>query len=311
MRALMVYNPFATSTSDITRDQIVEKLKTVCDLTLQPTSGRNDAIEISRTAQVQGFDLVIAYGGDGTVNEIANGLLHSGANPNGPRLAALPGGNANVFARNLEYSSDPLEAADQLVAAIKTNSTQLVGVGSVKTESIDRWFLFNAGLGIDAEVLMAMDERRQNGKRATDFAYTLIAGRKLVSALKDRSANISLRTPVGELSSPLHFALIINVAPWIYLGSRPLTLTPDATHDKALSVFAPTSFSLRSLSKLFRDVVQNQNFDSREDVFALADQKTFSLLATTPTWLQVDGEVLAQVTEVSVSHIDNALTVYA
>lgn len=307
----MVYNPFATSTSITTRDQIAEKLKQVCELSLQPTTGRNDAIEIARTAQVQGYDLVIAYGGDGTVNEVANGLLHSGANPDGPRLAALPGGNANVFARNLEYSPDPLQATDQLVDAIRADRTRLVGVGSVKTGNMDRWFLFNAGLGIDAEVLMAMDERRAHGKRATDFAYTLIAGRKVVAALKERSANIALRSETGALSSPLHFALIINVAPWIYLGSRPLTLTPDATHEKALSIFAPMNFSIRSLSKLFRDVVQNQNLGSHEDVLAISDQKSFSLVAATPTWLQVDGEVLEQVTEVSVSHTGNALRVFA
>jgi len=311
MRALLVYNPFATSTSESTRDQIAQKLQTVCYLTIQPTTGRNNAIEIARTAQSQGFDIVIGYGGDGTVNELANGLLQHGPNPNGPRLAALPGGNANVFARNLEYSAEPLEAAEQLAQAISSNRTRIVGVGSVKTSEFNRWFLFNAGLGIDAEVLMAMDERRQNGKRATDFAYTLIAGRKLISALKDRNPNITLRSTSGDLSEPLHFALIINVAPWIYLGARPLTLTPSATHDKALSVFAPKNMSLISFSKIVKGIVANQNLDSHSDVLALADQKDFSFLMNVPTWLQVDGEVLSQVNEVSISHTKNALTVYA
>jgi diacylglycerol kinase family enzyme len=311
MRALLVYNPFATSTSESTRDQIAEKLESVCELTLQPTTGRNAAIEIARSAKDRGFEIVIGYGGDGTVNELANGLLHQGPNPNGPRLAALPGGNANVFARNLNYSADPLEAADQLTKAIASNHTRVVGVGSVTTQDMSRWFLFNAGLGIDAEVLMAMDERRQNGKRASDLAYTLIAGRKLVSALKDRNPHITLRSVEGEFSAPLHFALIINVAPWIYLGARPLTLTPGATHDKALSVFAPKNLSLLSFSKIVRGIAMNQDLDSQDNVFALADQNNFSLRAQTPTWLQVDGEVLSQVKEVAVSHTKNALTVYA
>jgi len=311
MRALLVYNPFATSTSESTRDQIAERLRTVCNLNIQPTTGRSDAIEIARTAQAEGYEIVIGYGGDGTVNELANGLLHQGPNPSGPRLAALPGGNANVFARNLEYSSDPIEAAEQLSQAITSNRTRVVGVGTVATSEINRWFLFNAGLGIDAEVLKAMDERRQHGKRASDWAYTLIVGRKLVRALKDRNPNITLRSSAGELSELLHFALIINVAPWIYLGSRPLTLTPDATHDKALSVFAPTNMSLLSVSKIVRDIVGNQNPDSQSNVLALSDQDDFSFLMKTPTWLQVDGEVLSQVTEVSITHTKNALTVYA
>lgn len=307
----MVYNPFATTTDESTRDQIASRLESICELTLQPTSGRNHAIDIARKAQNAGFEIVIGYGGDGTVNELANGLLHNGPNPSGPKLAALPGGNANVFARNLNYSADPLQATEQLVQAISANRTRVVGVGSIAASDLNRWFLFNAGLGIDAEVLRAMDQRRKTGKRASDFAYTLIAGRSLVLALKNKNANIKLRSVTGEISAPLHFALIINVAPWTYLGSRPLTLTPDATHEKALSVFAPTSFSIRSLGKIFRDIAQNQNFDSHEDVFSLADQKTFSLIADLPTWLQVDGEVLSQVTQVAVSHTDNALTVYA
>lgn len=307
----MVYNPFATTTDESTRDQIASRLESICELTLQPTSGRNHAIDIARKAQNAGFEIVIGYGGDGTVNELANGLLHNGPNPSGPKLAALPGGNANVFARNLNYSADPLQATEQLVQAISANRTRVVGVGSIAASDLNRWFLFNAGLGIDAEVLRAMDQRRKTGKRASDFAYTLIAGRSLVLALKNKNANIKLRSVTGEISAPLHFALIINVAPWTYLGSRPLTLTPDATHEKALSVFAPTSFSIRSLGKIFRDIAQNQNFDSHEDVFSLADQKTFSLIADLPTWLQVDGEVLSQVTQVTVSHTDNALTVYA
>jgi len=311
MRALLVYNPFATSTNETTRDQIAQKLQRVCDLTMQPTTSRNNAIEIAHTAQSQGFDIVIGYGGDGTVNELANGLLQQGPNPNGPRLAALPGGNANVFARNLEYSAEPLEAAEQLAQAILSNRTRVVGVGSVTTSEMNRWFLFNAGLGIDAEVLLTMDERRQSGKRVSDLAYTLIAGRKLVSVLKDRNPNITLRSKTGELSDPLHFALIINVAPWIYLGARPLTLTPSATHDKALSIFAPKNMSLISFSKIVRGIVANQNLDSHGDVLALADQKDFSFLMKTPTWLQVDGEVLSQVSQVAITHTENALTVYA
>ena len=101
------------------------------------------------------------------------------------------------------------------------------------------------------------------------------------------------------------------MAPWIYLGSRALTLTPHATHEKALSVFAATNLSLLSFSKIVKGIAQNQNMDSHTDVLALADQKDFSFLTNTPTWLQVDGEVLAQVTEVTIRHIENALTVYA
>jgi diacylglycerol kinase family enzyme len=148
MRALLVANTFATSTDDTIQARVVGELSKHLDVTVINTSARNDAIEIASTAQQSGYELVIGLGGDGTVNELANGLLLNGPNPAGPLLAAIPGGNGNVFARNMGLSENPMEATTQILNAITEKNFQEIGVGRIATNNISRWFLFNAGIGL-------------------------------------------------------------------------------------------------------------------------------------------------------------------
>lgn len=96
-------NTFATTTDEAIRKVVSTTLSGKLDLTVVHTESRNDATQIAKTAQARGYALVIGLGGDGTLNELANGLLASGPNPQGPILAAIPGGNANVFARNMGF----------------------------------------------------------------------------------------------------------------------------------------------------------------------------------------------------------------
>ena len=311
MRSLLVFNPFATSTNDATKKQIVEQLSDQLDLTVHPTTSRGEATQIATNATLQGFDVIIGYGGDGTMNEIANGLLHNGPNISGPILGALPGGNANVFARNLEFSANPIEATQQLVDSINNQRTKTIGVGRLDTDELTRWFLFNSGFGIDAAVLAKMDERRQNGKRVTDNMYTALAIQELLAESAQRDTSISLRTPSDEEFDDLRFALVINLAPWIYIGERPITLTPNATMDKALSVYALADLSVSGLVQLARNLFGKRVPETNNRQLALADQKSVTFESKKPLWVQVDGEALSKVTRVQMSHVANALRVFA
>ena len=136
MRALLVVNTFATTTNARIQAEISRVLSEVFDLTVVNTAGRNDAIDIARAAQGQGYEIVIGLGGDGTLNEIANGLLNDGPNPAGPILAAIPGGNGNVFIRNMGMSKNPMTATQQLISAVTNNQIRTIGVGKISTENI-------------------------------------------------------------------------------------------------------------------------------------------------------------------------------
>lgn len=311
MRALLVANTFATTTDSAIQDQVVNELSKSLDLSIINTSARNDAIEIAQSAQQDGFDLVIGLGGDGTVNEIANGLLLGGPNPEGPLIAAIPGGNGNVFARNMGLSEAPLEATAQILNALATKNYKSIGVGKIATNNISRWFLFNAGIGLDAAVIAEMETRRAGGKVVSDAAYAALALRELFARTNRRHGSLSLVSESGEVHRDAHFALIVNLAPWAYLGSKPLNPLPLASHDTALDVYAPTSLSVPAVLRLARRAIAGKSAENERNVIALLDQKQIHIQSDRPLWIQVDGDIVTQSTELTATHVPNALRVIA
>jgi diacylglycerol kinase family enzyme len=311
MRTLLVANTFATSTDDAIQARVVNELSKHLDITTVNTSARNDAIEIARSAQQQGFELVIGLGGDGTVNEIANGLLLDGPNPEGPLLAAIPGGNGNVFARNMGLSENPMEATAQILNAINNQKFQEIGVGRIATNNISRWFLFNAGIGLDAAVLAEMEVRRASGKAVSDFAYATLALRELFARTNRKHGSLSLVSDSGEVQRNAHFALIVNLAPWAYLGSKALNPLPAASHHTALDVYAPTSLAVSSVLRLASRAIAGKSAENDRNVIALTNQKQVHIQAEIPLWIQVDGDVIAQSTELTATHVPIALKVLA
>ncbi|MEN9716935.1 MAG: hypothetical protein RLZZ483_910 [Actinomycetota bacterium] len=311
MRTLLVANTFATSTDDAIQARVVNELSKHLDITTVNTSARNDAIEIARSAQQQGFELVIGLGGDGTVNEIANGLLLDGPNPEGPLLAAIPGGNGNVFARNMGLSENPMEATAQILNAINNQKFQEIGVGRIATNNISRWFLFNAGIGLDAAVLAEMEVRRASGKAVSDFAYATLALRELFARTDRKHGSLSLVSDSGEVQRNAHFALIVNLAPWAYLGSKALNPLPAASHHTALDVYAPTSLAVSSVLRLASRAIAGKSAENDRNVIALTNQKQVHIQAEIPLWIQVDGDVIAQSTELTATHVPIALRVLA
>ena len=311
MRALLVANTFATTTDDAIQSLVVSELSKHLDLTVLNTSARNDAIEIAKLAQQQGFELVIGLGGDGTVNEIANGLLLNGPNPDGPLLAAIPGGNGNVFARNMGLSENPLEATAQILNALKARNFKNIGVGKIATNNISRWFLFNAGIGLDAAVLAEMEARRASGKLVSDTAYAFLALRELFAKTDRKHAALNLVSSAGEVHTDVYFALIVNLAPWAYLGSKPLNPLPLARHETALDVYAPTSLSMSAILRLARLALAGKSAENDNQVIALVNQKQVHINADRPLWIQVDGDVVTQSTELTATHVPNALRVLA
>src|SRR6058998_3785027 len=120
MRALLVVNPKATATSARVRDVLARALGSDLKVDLAETERRGHAIELGHRASVEGYDLVVTLGGDGTVNEVINGILRdSMPRTDQPALAVIPGGSTNVFHRALGIPRDPVEATGSLLDALK------------------------------------------------------------------------------------------------------------------------------------------------------------------------------------------------
>jgi len=172
VRALLIVNPHATSTTQLRRDVIVRALSSAVELEVVQTRYRGHATSLAAAARTDGFGLVLTLGGDGTVNEAVNGILGDGAANHAaaagnaasvPALAALPGGNANVFTRAVGLPADPVDATGQVLQALAEGRYRHVGLGLAG----ERFFTFNAGLGLDAEVVRAVDGHRARGRAAT------------------------------------------------------------------------------------------------------------------------------------------------
>ena len=154
MKLLLVVNPSASSVTARTRIVIQKALSADHRLEVAATSRRGHATRLAQSAAHDGFDLVVVLGGDGTLNEVANGLAGTET-----ALAALPGGSTNVFARTIGLPDDPVEATGSLLDALEAGSTQRIGLGVMN----DRYFLFHAGIGFDAAVVEQVEHSRSFG----------------------------------------------------------------------------------------------------------------------------------------------------
>jgi diacylglycerol kinase family enzyme len=271
------------------------------------TKQRGHAIELGAQAAEAGYDLVVALGGDGTVNEVVNGLLAAGPSPDLPAFAAVPGGSTNVFSRALGYSADPIEATSELLDALRDGRTRQIALGHTG----DRWFTFNAGLGLDAEVVRRVDERRMAGHRATNALYVRSAVHRYYFGTDRRRPAITLAGPGVDEPVRIFLALVCKADPWTYFGNRPIRPCPQARFEGGLDLFALTR--LRTFQSL-RHVAQF--FARRPDprgrrVVRLHDAPEITLTAEQPLPFQVDGEPLEDRSEVTLRAVPNALRVVA
>src|SRR3954471_14596741 len=179
MRALVVVNPAATATTPKARDVLVRALASDLKVDVVETEHRGHGRELGRRAVEDGVDVVVTLGGDGTVNEVVNGMLEHGPAPHLPTLAVVPGGSTNVFSRALGRSRNPVEATAEILDSLRAGRTRLVSLGTASASgtgaagewSDPRWFVFAAGMGFGAHLLARVEAQRAKGRRSTGLLY--------------------------------------------------------------------------------------------------------------------------------------------
>ena len=134
MRGLLIVNPRATTTTARTRDVIAHAFASSIDLDVASTTHRLHATDLARQGRRDGMDVVLALGGDGTVNEIVNGLLSDGPGRDVPVLGTIPGGSANVFARSIGLPDDAVEATGVLLEALEHTRLRTLGLGAADVD---------------------------------------------------------------------------------------------------------------------------------------------------------------------------------
>jgi diacylglycerol kinase family enzyme len=311
VHALLIVNPQATSTTQLRRDVIVSALASEIDLEVVQTRYRGDAAALAAGAADRRLDLVLTLGGDGTVNEAVNGLLQTdGARrpEELPALAPLPGGNANVFIRSLGLPADPIDATGRILAAIAERKSRSVGIG----QAGDRYFIFCAGLGIDAEVVRAMEGLRAGGRKASDALYMWTALRQYYAVTDRRHPALTLERNGQPPVENLFLAVVSNSAPWTYLGRRPVNPNPLANFDSGLDVFALRRLRTVSTLRVIRQMLSSTNRAMNgANVVSLHDEREFTLRSVRPIAWQVDGEYMGEHECVAFRSIPHALRVFA
>lgn len=307
MRALLVTNPFATATNAEHVAKVEKLLAAQLVVTTISTSHRENAIDVGKSATRDKFDLVISLGGDGTANEIINGLMLIKSDER-PIFASLPGGNANVLTRNLGFTNKIDNAVDQLLESLQQNNVINLGLGHVSATTshnshISRYFAFNAGLGIDAEVLLAMHELRNRGKKVTDAAYAGLALRKIFRWMTKKSPQLLIS------NNKYFFAFVLNLSPWTYISSWAVNPAPQVSVNNALSIFAAKNVAVKSFFAVLSALAFGRKFTEVADLDSFVDCQSLDVSALSPVWLQVDGEPLDQVTQADFSHHPDTLKV--
>lgn len=303
MRALLVVNPTATGTTPRSRDVLAAALGAELKLDVALTEARGHATDLAAQAARDGVDYVVALGGDGTLNEVVNGLLAGGRlGPEVPALGIVPGGCTNVLARSLGLPTDPVEGTAELLAGVRAERTRTIGLGRAD----ERWFTFCAGLGIDAATVRRVEGRRGRGAQVTPWRYARSAMIEYFFHLSHRNPPLTVSVP-GEDDVDVFLGLVCNTAPWTYLGDRPVNPCPQASFETGLDLFGLTRMhavpTLRILAQLFRDGPHGRR------VVALHDLDAVTVRAHAPTALQVDGDHLGDAEEVTFRSVPAALRV--
>jgi diacylglycerol kinase family enzyme len=301
-RMLIIVNPYATTVSDRLKNLVVYALRGSYEVDAIDTEARDHATELTRDAAREGYDVVVAFGGDGTVNEAANGLAGS----NTP-LSCLPGGRANVYCRMLGIPADVVDATEHLLRIADDWRPRRVDLGDVN----GRKFTFSAGVGLDASVVERVDAHPRLKARLGEWYYTVTGVNTFTRRYLVHPPR--LEAMIGDERVAGVTAIIQNAAPYTYFGSRPVEMAEGASLSSGdlaglvLERARPTDIPTiiwRALSKRAR-VTQHRHVHP----FSGVRELTLRSLDDRPLPLQVDGDYIGEVSEAKFGVTPRGITV--
>lgn len=317
MRALLVANPNATSTSPRVIDVIVRALSHELDLEVTMTTHKGHAHSIGEYAVESEIPLVITLGGDGVVNEVINGIMFANPEKAKPAIAPIPGGSGNVFVRALGLPIDPVEATGAIMECCRAQSFRAISLGLVVSErsngeEFSRYFAANSGIGLDATIIAAMDKDRKKGASASPLRYLGTTVREYLRR-SNHNASITISRPGTTTVDHVYVALVQNSSPWTFFGSWALDPNPAASFDTGLDVFIVRKLDPISTARAARRIIsRSRRQTTRARAFtSWHDQFGFSIQADPEVPIQIDGEALGSVSRVKFTHHPNALRVVA
>jgi diacylglycerol kinase family enzyme len=292
-RMLVIVNPYATTVSDRLKNLVVYALQSRYEVQAVDTETRGHATQICREAAREGYDVVVAFGGDGTVSEAANGLVGSDT-----PLTSLPGGSTNVWCRTLGIPNDVVDATEHLLRMADDFRPRRVDVGRVD----DRIFVFGSGIGLDASVVERVDAHPYRKARLGYWYYTYAALATFNRRYLFRPPRLHVEAGGRKLDAVT--LIVQNSDPFTYFASRPIRICEGAGLDTGtISLAAMERATVLELPTLIprvfsgrpATVVRHRQVESipgvTEAVVRTADDRPFPL--------EIDGDYHGEFEKVS------------
>jgi diacylglycerol kinase family enzyme len=301
-RMLIIVNPYATTMSDRLKHLVVYALQGRYEVEAVDTQRSGHATELCREAASEGYDVVVAFGGDGTVNEAANGIAGSET-----PLTCLPGGATNVYCRMLGIPNDVVDATEHLLRAADAWQPRRLDLGSVN----GRHFLFSAGYGLDAAVVRRVDAHPAAKARFRHWYYATAGLATFAREYVVHPPQIDLE--VGGETVRGVTALVQTGDPYTYFSGQPLHVAENIALDDGTIAGA---LLLRSrpydvptvLARLFST---RRRVSKHRRVFEWHGRTHATCVSADgrPVPLQVDGDYIGDTVEARYEVLPGALTV--
>ncbi len=299
MRILLLVNGAASTVTARTRVVIRKALKAEHDVELAETGRRGHATSLARGAAHDGVEVVVVLGGDGTVNETANGLAGTNC-----AMAVLPGGSTNVFSRILGLPDDPVEATSVILDALRDRSIRRIGLGMLN----GRYFTFHTGLGYDAAVVKQVESHGSLKRYAGHPLFIWAAITTWVRHYDRKSPRMRLQFSNGAVVVDSKFTIVLNADPYTYLGSRALHLVPDCDLSDALASVSFRKLRISTLiGPLTSAVRSGVGIANSRQIHVTSGLRRIDITSSIPVPYQVDGDYLGEVSSVVIEHHPDVL----
>ncbi|HWO16798.1 MAG TPA: diacylglycerol kinase family protein [Solirubrobacterales bacterium] len=311
-RMLMVVNPYATTVSDRLKNLVVYALQGRYEVEAVQTEAQSHAIEIGRDARDGRYDVVVAFSGDGTLNEVANGLAGSDV-----PLTTLPGGSTNVVCRTLGIPNDVVDATEHLLSLVDDWKPRRIDLGRVD----ERYFIFSCGAGIDATVVKRVDANPKLKAKAGPYYYSWAAVSTFYRNYLHRPVRMRVETeghdPVEGIT-----ALAQNSDPFTYFASIPIKVCEGIEiDDGTLSMAVLRRAAQRHMPSLMARLLSGERLpaSAHRQIVHLDDvtEATVASIsedrqgAVRPFPVQVDGDYIGERERIEIRVVPQALTVIA
>ncbi len=295
MRIALIVNGKATRVTESRLAGVEEALSRAGTVDTFQTRAPRDAITLARAACGKA-DAIVVFSGDGGYNEVLNGLERD------IPIGFVPGGGTSVLPRALGLPRDPIAAATQIAQAVEESRVRRISLGSVNGYR----FAFEAGIGLDAEVVRRVDRlgRDETGRRPGDYAFI----RSLVAVIRERRRELDPVLEIRDLGRAA-FVVVCNGDPSTFAGPVPLRFAPAARFELGLDLTAPVRLRRRSIARLAMTMLTG-HLPRTTDALYGHNLDRIEIVCDEPQPLHADGEDLGDVTSAVFECQRSAISVF-